>query len=95
MSHRMRRREFLAESSRAALAFSLLPFVACAQGNHKSAESKDGTPWKALIADLEKQIPNLMEEALVPGLSIAIIKDAKLVLASRVWCQRQRVERAC
>jgi CubicO group peptidase (beta-lactamase class C family) len=32
-----------------------------------------------LIADLEKQIPKLMEEAKVPGLSIAIIKDAKLL----------------
>jgi len=36
---------------------------------------EDGT----LIADLEKQIPKLMEEAKVPGLSIAIIKDAKLL----------------
>jgi CubicO group peptidase (beta-lactamase class C family) len=78
MSHRMRRRAFLVESSRAALALSLLPFVACSQGNPKSAELEDGTPWKALIAELEKQIPKLMEDARVPGLSIAIIKDAKL-----------------
>jgi CubicO group peptidase (beta-lactamase class C family) len=42
------------------------------------AELEDGTPWKTLIADLEKQIPKLMKEARVPGLSIAIIKDAKL-----------------
>ena len=52
--------------------------MARAQGNQKSAESKDGPPWKTLIADLEKQIPRLMEEAKTPGLSIAIIKDAKL-----------------
>ena len=78
MSHRMRRRAFLVESSRAALAVSLLPFVACSQGNPKSAELEDGTPWKALIAELEKQIPKLMEDARVPGLSIAIVKDAKL-----------------
>ena len=32
-----------------------------------------------LIADLEKQIPKLMEEAIVPGLSIAIIQEAKLI----------------
>jgi CubicO group peptidase (beta-lactamase class C family) len=31
-----------------------------------------------LIADLEQQIPRLMKEALVPGLSIAIIKDARV-----------------
>jgi RNA polymerase sigma factor (sigma-70 family) len=48
------------------------------RGNRESAELGDGAPWKTLIADLEKQIPKLMEEAKVPGLSIAIIKDAKL-----------------
>jgi CubicO group peptidase (beta-lactamase class C family) len=79
MCHRMRRREFLLESSRAALSFSLLPLVARAQENQKSAESVDGILEKTLIADLEKQIPRLMEEAKVPGLSIAIIKDAKLL----------------
>ena len=70
MSRRMRRREFLVESSRAASGFSLLPLVARAQGNQKSAE---------LIADLERLIPKLMEETIVPGASIAIIKDAKLL----------------
>jgi CubicO group peptidase (beta-lactamase class C family) len=79
MSHRMRRREFLEMSSRTNLIFSVLPLVARAQGNQKPAELKDGTPWKTLIANLEKQIPGLMKEALVPGLSIAIIKDAKLL----------------
>jgi CubicO group peptidase (beta-lactamase class C family) len=79
MSHGMRRREFLETSSRVTLIFSVLPLVARAQGNPKPAELKDGTPWKTLIANLEKQIPALMKEALVPGLSIAIIKDAKLL----------------
>jgi len=74
----MRRRDFLIESSRAALSVSLLPLVERAQGTQKAAESKDGPPWKTLIADLEQQIPQLMEKAKVPGLSIAIIKDAKL-----------------
>jgi len=45
--------------------------VAGAQGNHS-------VPWETLVADLEKQIPRLMEEAMVPGLSIALIQDAKL-----------------
>jgi CubicO group peptidase (beta-lactamase class C family) len=66
----MRRREFLVESSRAAVSLPLLPFAARAQGNRD--------PWETLIADLEKQIPKLMEEAMVPGLSIAIVKNAKL-----------------
>jgi CubicO group peptidase (beta-lactamase class C family) len=79
MSHRMRRREFLVESSRTALGFSLLPLVARAQVNQKSAELQGGTPSGTPIADLERLIPKLMEEAIVPGLSIAIIKDAKLL----------------
>ncbi len=74
----MRRRDFLVGSSRAALGFCLLPVAAPARGNQKSAELKDGTAWRTLIAELEKQIPKLMEEVMVPGLSIAIIKDAKL-----------------
>src|ERR1051326_4944668 len=78
MSHRMRRREFLAESSQAALGFSLLPLVARAQEDRKSPRLKGGTSSGTLIANLEREIPKLMEEALVPGLSIALIKDAKL-----------------
>lgn len=74
----IRRRAFLAASSRAALGFSLLPVVAPAQVNQKPAESKAAGPSEALIADLQKQIPKLMEEAAVPGLSIAIIQDGKL-----------------
>lgn len=79
MSHRMRRRDFMVESSRAALSFSLLPLVARAQGNQISARLKDGRQPGTLIADLERVIPKLMEDAMVPGLSIAIIKDAKLL----------------
>jgi hypothetical protein len=79
MSDRMGRREFLVEGSRAALNVSLLPLAPRSRGNQQAAKSREGTAWKTLIADLEKQIPQLMEEAMVPGLSIAIIKDAKLL----------------
>ena len=78
MSRRMRRREFLVQNSRAALAFSLLPLVARAPGNQKPAELKNGASSETLIAGFERLIPKLMEEAIVPGLSIALIKDAKL-----------------
>jgi CubicO group peptidase (beta-lactamase class C family) len=70
MSQSMRRRQFLVEASRAALGFSFLPAAAQAQGKPVSD--------KTLIADLEHQIPKLMEETEVPGVSITIIKDAKL-----------------
>ncbi|MBI4501081.1 MAG: beta-lactamase family protein [Gemmatimonadetes bacterium] len=61
------------------MSVSILPFVACSRGIQPSAELQDGTSWKTLIADLEKQIPELMDAAAVPGLSIAIINDAKLL----------------
>jgi CubicO group peptidase (beta-lactamase class C family) len=39
----------------------------------------DGTTWRTLVPDLEKRIPELLEQTNVPGLSIAIVQDAKLV----------------
>jgi CubicO group peptidase (beta-lactamase class C family) len=78
MSQRMRRREFLLGSSQSVLGFSLLPFVVQAQGNRQSARLKNGISWETLIADLERLIPKLMEETRVPGVSVALIKDAKL-----------------
>ena len=73
MSHRLCRREFLRQSKRAALAFSLLSLPSGTQGSPLSADSK------ALISELEEQIPKLMADARVPGLSIAIIQDGKLL----------------
>lgn len=67
MSDRMRRREFLVESSRAALGFSVLPLLARSRVNQQSTDLHDGASWKPLLADLEKQIPELMEQAVVPG----------------------------
>ena len=79
MSHRMRRREFGVESGRAALGLSLLPLVIRTQPKSQaiSAKRNETTLWETLINDLEKQIPNWMQDAKVPGLSIVVIKDAK------------------
>jgi CubicO group peptidase (beta-lactamase class C family) len=74
----MKRRAFLTASSRAVLGFSLLPFAPCSVGPLLFARPKDRTPWETLLAELEKQIPELMAEAKTPGLSIAIVRDAKL-----------------
>jgi CubicO group peptidase (beta-lactamase class C family) len=76
--HPMRRRDFLVESGRAALGLPFLGLMPRAQGAQKSSASKDASAWEALAGDLEKQLPKLMDEAFVPGLSIALIKDAKL-----------------
>src|SRR5262245_61041122 len=64
MSHRLGRREFLVEGSRVALGLFLLPLAA-----RSGKEPKDSAAWGTLVADLEKQIPQLMEAAVVPGLS--------------------------
>lgn len=72
MSQHVSRREFLGESCRAGVAFSVFPLTASPQESQVSSESR------ILLADLEEQIPKLMEEAKVPGLSIAIVKAAKL-----------------
>lgn len=60
----MRRREFLI---RTALGCSLLPLTACSP-----------QPTQEAASDSERHIAALMEELKVPGLSIAIITDAKV-----------------
>lgn len=45
----------------------------------ESAPLKTDVSKKALIAELEKAIPDLMEKANVPGLSIAVIRKGKII----------------
>jgi CubicO group peptidase (beta-lactamase class C family) len=73
----MRRRQFLAESSRAALTASLLPLAGCTGKRALTAES-NGPGTSALVTHLERQIPLWMQESKVPGLSIAVIHEAKI-----------------
>jgi len=76
----MRRRTFLAASGRAALGVAFLPVMACSRTGQRSAESSARTTTsEALIADLEKQLPQLMADAFVPGVSIALVRDAQVV----------------
>jgi CubicO group peptidase (beta-lactamase class C family) len=65
----MRRREFLVQSGRAALGASFSSFATPAPSDS----------WHDNISYLEKQVPQLLAEYHTPGLSIAIIKDAKIV----------------
>jgi len=73
---RMQRREFLAQSSRAAVGFSLFSLGACSYRTRTTSNSNGDS--RPLLADLENEIAKRMEEAKVPGLSIAIITDGKL-----------------
>ena len=75
----MRRRKFLTYSARSALGLSLIPIGACAHRNQAPPKSKIVAAWHPLVATFETEIPKLMAEAAAPGLSIAVIHDAKLV----------------
>jgi CubicO group peptidase (beta-lactamase class C family) len=53
--------------------------LAAAPGGAQTATPlKTDVGKQALVADLEKTIPELMKEANIPGLSIAVIRDGKL-----------------
>jgi CubicO group peptidase (beta-lactamase class C family) len=69
----MHRRTFL-KSSGAALGYSLLPISASA----RSSESSH-VKGPAIVAELEKVMPKLMEESVVPGVSVALVKDGTLL----------------
>ena len=74
----MHRREFFEVSSRAALGVSALPLVACSRRKAGSAAEGATGAWSVVAADLEKQIPQLMNEAKVPGVSVALVQDGQV-----------------
>src|SRR5689334_11655872 len=75
----MRRRDFLRRSGRAALGLGFLPLSACSHRSQLGAQKKEPhNPIGLLIADLEERLPKMMGEANVPGLSIAVIDNARL-----------------
>ena len=56
------------------LFLSFLPCVA-----HEAPPLKTDAANQELIAELERQIPELMAKADIPGMSIAVIKDGKII----------------
>src|SRR4051812_6921876 len=74
----MRRRDFLIQSSRAFVP-CLIVNGARAQSNPAADRTTVDARWRTLIADLEVRIPALMKDAVVPGLSIALVYDGKLL----------------
>jgi CubicO group peptidase (beta-lactamase class C family) len=67
------RRDFLARSGYAALGGVLL-----SRTRGRAAQLTGDAAWRALLADLEAQIPPLMTELLVPGVSVALIRDGAI-----------------
>ncbi len=78
MGKRIGRRQFLIESSRVALGASALSPIACTRDSRSAGGSTGTEHLIGLIADLEKQIPQLMAAVNVPGLAIVIVKDGRL-----------------
>lgn len=74
----MRRRTFLRASGQAALGACLLPRGGQAAETKRPTADKHSPALETLAADLERLLPRLMDEAKLPGLSIAIVRNGKL-----------------
>jgi CubicO group peptidase (beta-lactamase class C family) len=77
----VRRRAFLFKCSPVALATNLLPGLSRGQSVAKSAAASETKPGASgrLIQDLERLLPELLKEQKVPGLSIAVIQQGRLL----------------
>jgi CubicO group peptidase (beta-lactamase class C family) len=75
----MRRRNFLKYAAQSSFGLSLIPLSACSHTKQTPSKSNPALSWRPVVASFETQIPKLMAEADVPGLSIALIHEAKLV----------------
>lgn len=75
----MHRRDFVAWSGLAALGAGLLPLTGCVQTQPKVFRTRnEAASEHAFVAELETLIPKLMAEHRVPGVSMVIIRDAKV-----------------
>ena len=74
----MRRRDFLLQSTEAVLGLSLLPVVGCTTQKQEPLPTTETPLLGALRADLENKVPAWMTENKVPGVSIAVIENAKI-----------------
>jgi CubicO group peptidase (beta-lactamase class C family) len=78
MLNRFHRRAFVRQVGKG-LGCSLLSLAGCSRRAQESASSTAPAAWASRIANLEKGIPKLMDASKVPGLSIALIRDDKVV----------------
>ena len=74
------RRSFLVLNAAAGLGLSAFPILNKAQNKKASVNRLNLTePNAKTIANLQKLIPDLMEHQLVPGISVAVVRNAKIV----------------
>jgi CubicO group peptidase (beta-lactamase class C family) len=71
------RRAFVAVAGRAAIGGLLWPLAGCSTGAPPAAATSDRA-LEALVQELEGRIPTLLRDARVPGLSMAILRDASV-----------------
>lgn len=75
-AHAMRRRDFLTRSGR----FAIVASAAYPMANVRVTRAADASSAAdTLISSLEASLPNLLKECVVPGLSIAVIKDGRQI----------------
>lgn len=72
------RRAFLVRGGRTALGLSLFPLAGCSGPGNGPQEPQAGPP-PAVATELEAQIPPLLTAGRVPGLSLALVENGRLV----------------
>jgi CubicO group peptidase (beta-lactamase class C family) len=75
----MHRRKFLSSGAHTALSLSFISLGGCAHRDQKRIEDEAAVPWSALVAEFGAQVPRLMAQYKVPGVSIAVVHDAQIV----------------
>ena len=73
----MQRRDFLVQTSRVAVGYSLLPLAGCTTAPPSRAAKRDAY-LEALTESWEKSIPQWLREANLPGASVAVVRDGRL-----------------
>jgi len=79
MSQQVPRRRFLRQAGATIALTGASPFDSLVNAFRSTEKSSNDATTRSLIADLTKSIPVWMSKTSVPGLSIAVIKDANLV----------------
>jgi len=89
MTDETSRRLFIKQTGATVLSVFALPNILSAQTKQSAEGLRTDLPADKLIADLQKYIPALMKQINVPGVSIALIRDAKIL-----WTQGFGVKNA-
>ena len=79
MSRRVSRRNFLRQTGAAVMCASALPHCLISQTHQIAEASRNDSSVQAIISSLTELIPDLMNKKGVPGLSVALISDARVV----------------